>query len=99
MKKFMQMKFEIYIKRWRSRLVLNKQAVLLLFLFSLFSMSYNILEGYAEDNQKFVSSVLLIQLNLSYFKVYTYFFSYYQDFYQLGWSDGSIDWLTLYLLE
>ena len=74
MKSIIQVKLvEKCIKTWRSRFILNKQAVLLLFLFSLFSMSFSAF-GYAKDTLKFASSTLLIQLNISYYKVYSHLF-------------------------
>ena len=94
MKNIMQVKFvKKYIKRWRSRFILNKQAVLLLFLFSLFLMTSSVLGGYAEDNLKFVSSVLLIPFKLSY-QVYTNLFFILSGFlsaWLVGWKYRLVD--------
>ena len=74
MKSIIQVKLvEKCIKTWRSRFILNKQAVLLLFLFSLFSMSLECLL-HIQKLRKFAPSILLIQLNISYYKVYSHLF-------------------------
>ena len=95
MKNLMQMKFiKKYVKRWRSRFILNKEAVLLLCLFSLFLMSSIMFGGYAEDNLNFVSSALLVPIKLSYYKVYTHFFFILSGFlsaWLAGWKYRLVD--------
>ena len=95
MKNINQVKyFKIYLKIWRSRFNFNKQAVLLLLSFSLYSMSSNIFERYTEDNLSFVSSILIIQLNISYYKVYTFLFFILSGFlsaWLTGWRCRLVD--------
>ena len=86
MMNIMQVKFvKKYIKRWRSRFILNKQAVLLLFLFSLFLMSSRVLGTYTEDN--------LQSFKLSYIRYTNLFFvlSGFLSAWLVGWKYRLVD--------